>query len=149
MVVLSKIYTRTGDKGDTALVDGTRVPKFNARVEAYGTADELNAVLGVTRLHAEADLDAALSRIQNDLFDLGADPRELNDLVGDPAYAETVAKLKAEVLDGWDPDAIRAKMQALGRDLAIQTAWTRNVQPPDSIRWTMKPEMSYLDDEQI
>ena len=83
------------------------------------------------------------------LFDLGADPRELNDLVGDPAYAETVAKLKAEVLDGWDPDAIRAKMQTLGRDLAIQTAWTRNVQPPDSIRWTMKPEMSYLDDEQI
>ncbi len=83
------------------------------------------------------------------LFDLDVDPRELNDLVGDPAYAETVAKLKAEVLDGWDPDAIRAKMQALGRDLAIQTAWTRNVQPPDSIRWTMKPEMSYLDDEQI
>jgi choline-sulfatase len=83
------------------------------------------------------------------LFNLDADPRELNDLVGDPAYAETVTKLKAEVLDGWDADAIRAKMQALGRDLAIQTAWTRNVQPPDSIRWAMKPEMSYLDDEQI
>ena len=73
MVVLNKIYTRTGDKGDTALVDGTRVPKFNARVEAYGTVDELNAALGVTRHHAEGALAEALARIQNDLFDLGAD----------------------------------------------------------------------------
>ena len=83
------------------------------------------------------------------LFDLDADPRELNDLAGDPAYAATVEQLKAEALEGWDPDAIRAKMEALDRDLTIQTEWTRNVQPPDSIRWTMKPEMSYLDDEQI
>ena len=73
MVVLSKIYTRTGDAGDTALGDGTRVPKPSPRVEAYGTVDETNATIGLARLHATGDMDAALSRIQNDLFDLGAD----------------------------------------------------------------------------
>ena len=73
MVVLNKIYTRTGDKGDTALGDMTRVPKYSPRVAAYGTVDELNAHLGMARLHADGDTDAALSRIQNDLFDLGAD----------------------------------------------------------------------------
>ena len=73
MVVLSKIYTRTGDKGDTALGDGSRRPKHDARVTAYGTVDELNATLGLARLHASGDTDAALARIQNDLFDLGAD----------------------------------------------------------------------------
>ncbi len=83
------------------------------------------------------------------LFDLDADPHEFNDLAGDPAYKETVDRLKAEVLEGWDPDAIRAKMDELGADLPIHTAWTRHVQPPDTIRWTMKPEMSYLDDEQM
>jgi cob(I)alamin adenosyltransferase len=73
MVVLSKIYTRTGDAGDTALGDGRRVPKHAPRVEAYGTVDELNAALGLARLHAGGGTDAALARIQNDLFDLGAD----------------------------------------------------------------------------
>ncbi|MEC7765077.1 MAG: cob(I)yrinic acid a,c-diamide adenosyltransferase [Pseudomonadota bacterium] len=73
MVVLNKIYTRTGDKGDTALGDGTRVPKHSPRVEAYGTVDETNATIGMARLHATGDTDAALARIQNDLFDLGAD----------------------------------------------------------------------------
>jgi cob(I)alamin adenosyltransferase len=73
MVVLNKIYTRGGDKGETALGNGARVPKFSARVEAYGTADELNSVVGLARLVAEGDVDAALARIQNDLFDLGAD----------------------------------------------------------------------------
>jgi len=73
MVVLNKIYTRTGDKGDTALGDGTRVAKHDARVMAYGTSDELNSFVGVARLAASADMDAALARIQNDLFDLGAD----------------------------------------------------------------------------
>lgn len=73
MVVLNKIYTRTGDKGDTALGNGTRVAKHDARVNAYGTSDELNAFIGVARLEALDDMDAALSRIQNDLFDLGAD----------------------------------------------------------------------------
>lgn len=73
MVVLNKIYTRTGDKGDTALGNGTRVAKYDARVNAYGTVDELNATLGLARLHAEGALDDQLSAIQNDLFDLGAD----------------------------------------------------------------------------
>ena len=73
MVVLSKIYTRTGDAGDTALGDGTRVAKHALRVSAYGTVDETNATLGLARLHASGDMDAALQRIQNDLFDLGAD----------------------------------------------------------------------------
>lgn len=73
MVVLNKIYTRTGDKGTTALGNGDRVAKHDARVAAYGTTDELNAFLGVARLHAKGEMDAALARIQNDLFDLGAD----------------------------------------------------------------------------
>lgn len=73
MVVLNRIYTRTGDAGETALGDGTRVPKHSLRVAAYGTVDELNATLGLARLHAEGAIDDGLSRIQNDLFDLGAD----------------------------------------------------------------------------
>lgn len=73
MVVLNKIYTRTGDGGKTALGNGDRVAKYSGRVMAYGTVDELNAFVGVARQNAEADLDTALSRIQNDLFDLGAD----------------------------------------------------------------------------
>lgn len=73
MVVLNKIYTRTGDKGDTALGNGDRVAKHAARVNAYGTTDELNAFVGVARLHASGALDDQLAMIQNDLFDLGAD----------------------------------------------------------------------------
>ena len=73
MVVLSKIYTRTGDAGETALGDGTRVAKHAVRVAAYGTVDEANAAVGLARLHAERHVDEALARIQNDLFDAGAD----------------------------------------------------------------------------
>jgi len=73
MVVLNKIYTRTGDKGETALGNGTRVAKDSARVDAYGTVDETNATVGLARLHADGEMDLALARIQNDLFDLGAD----------------------------------------------------------------------------
>lgn len=73
MVVLNKIYTRTGDAGTTALGNGDRVAKHDARVEAYGTSDELNCFVGVARLAATGETDTALSRIQNDLFDLGAD----------------------------------------------------------------------------
>ena len=73
MVVLNRIYTKTGDAGETALGDGTRVAKFAGRVTAYGTVDEANATIGLARLHAGEDLDAALARIQNDMFDLGAD----------------------------------------------------------------------------
>lgn len=73
MVVLNRIYTRTGDRGETALGNGARVAKDALRVEAYGTVDETNAALGMARLHATGDMAAALARIQNDLFDLGAD----------------------------------------------------------------------------
>lgn len=75
MVVLNKIYTRTGDAGETALGNGKRVAKHDPRVAAYGTVDEVNAALGLARLHSEteSDTDAALARIANDLFDLGAD----------------------------------------------------------------------------
>jgi cob(I)alamin adenosyltransferase len=72
MVVLSKIYTKTGDAGETALGNGARVAKHSLRVSAYGTVDEVNATVGLARLHS-ADMDAALARISNDLFDLGAD----------------------------------------------------------------------------
>ena len=73
MVVLNKIYTKTGDAGETALGNGARVAKHSLRVTAYGTSDELNSFVGVARLEASGDLDEALSRIQNDLFDIGAD----------------------------------------------------------------------------
>lgn len=73
MVVLNKIYTRGGDKGETALGDGSRVAKHSARVNAYGTVDETNATVGLARLHATGSMDTQLAAIQNDLFDLGAD----------------------------------------------------------------------------
>jgi cob(I)alamin adenosyltransferase len=75
MVVLNKIYTRTGDDGTTALGTGERRKKYDLRIAAYGTLDEVNAAIGIARLHAadDASLDAALSHIQNDLFDVGAD----------------------------------------------------------------------------
>ncbi|GGB39855.1 cob(I)yrinic acid a,c-diamide adenosyltransferase [Roseibium aquae] len=76
MVVLNKIYTKTGDDGTTALGSGERRPKHDLRVESYGTVDETNAVVGLVRLHtghAYPEIDAVLNRIQNDLFDLGAD----------------------------------------------------------------------------
>jgi len=73
LVKLTKIYTRGGDSGETSLVDGSRVPKHALRVTAYGTVDETNAVIGLARLQTDGMVDDMLSRIQNDLFDLGAD----------------------------------------------------------------------------
>src|SRR6201985_1175024 len=75
MVVLNRIYTRTGDDGTTALGSGERRPKYDLRISAYGTVDETNAAIGVVRLHLAraAELDAMLGLVQNDLFDLGAD----------------------------------------------------------------------------
>lgn len=114
MVVLSKIYTRTGDKGDTALGNGARVAKDSARVTAYGTVDEANATLGLARLHATDEMAAALTRIQNDLFDLGADlctPDRAQD--AEAKYpplrmiAAQVARLESEI------DAMNARLQPL------------------------------------
>ncbi len=73
MVKLTKIYTRGGDRGETSLVDGARRSKADMRVSAYGDVDEANAAIGLVRLHTSGDSDAMLMRIQNDLFDLGAD----------------------------------------------------------------------------
>ncbi len=73
MVRLTRIYTRGGDGGETSLGDGVRLSKHALRVEAYGTVDEANAAIGLARLHAVAEADEMLGRVQNDLFDLGAD----------------------------------------------------------------------------
>ena len=104
MVVLSKIYTRTGDDSTTALGSGRRVAKYDLRVEAYGTLDETNAAIGVARLHTRerhAVLDAMLARIQNDLFDLGADlcfPDETKDARGRLQVTDAqVARLEGEI----------------------------------------------------
>jgi cob(I)alamin adenosyltransferase len=104
MVVLNKIYTRTGDDGTTALGSGRRVPKYDLRVEAYGTLDETNAAIGIARLYtrqAEPRLDAMLARIQNDLFDLGADlcfPDETKDARGRLTVSDAqVERLEHEI----------------------------------------------------
>jgi cob(I)alamin adenosyltransferase len=73
MVTLSKIYTKTGDSGETGLGDGSRISKASERIAAIGAVDETNSAIGIARLDAEGDADAMLARIQNDLFDLGAD----------------------------------------------------------------------------
>ena len=73
MVTLSKIYTKTGDSGQTGLGDGSRISKASMRIAAIGAVDETNAAIGIARLDAEDEMDAMLARIQNDLFDLGAD----------------------------------------------------------------------------
>jgi cob(I)alamin adenosyltransferase len=73
LVKLTRIYTRGGDKGQTSLGTGKRLSKHDLRVEAYGSVDEANAAVGLARLHTKGKVDAMLARIQNDLFDLGAD----------------------------------------------------------------------------
>jgi cob(I)alamin adenosyltransferase len=123
MVTLSKIYTRGGDKGQTSLGDGSRQTKYDPRVEAYGTVDEANATLGIVRLHTQGELDALLGRIQNDLFDLGADlctPEDARRRSGAlrvedsqitalekaiDHYNEPLATLKSFILPGGSPAA--------------------------------------------
>ena len=105
MVKLTRIYTRGGDRGQTSLGDGARVAKHDPRVAAYGTVDEANATIGLARLHATGALDAMLGRVQNDLFDLGADlcRPESDPGDGDPARsalrvnAAQVERLEAEI----------------------------------------------------
>ena len=111
MVVLNKIYTRTGDKGTTALGDGSRRPKHDLRVEAYGTVDETNATVGLARLHAEGEMDAALARIQNDLFDLGAD------LCRPDPDKDAEAKWPVLRMDQSQVDRLEAEIDAMNADL--------------------------------
>jgi cob(I)alamin adenosyltransferase len=114
MVVLNKIYTRTGDDGTTALGSGRRVAKYDLRVEAYGTLDETNAAIGLARLHTrggQPQLDAMLARIQNDLFDLGADlcyPDETKDSRGRLQVSDAqVKRLEGEI------DALNGELEPL------------------------------------
>ena len=117
MVVLNKIYTRTGDKGTTALGSGERVRKDSLRVSAYGTVDETNAAIGMARVHLAGltfpvDVDAILGRIQNDLFDLGADlclPDRGKPLPYEPLRVEPsqVDRLEREI------DAMNAELKPL------------------------------------
>jgi cob(I)alamin adenosyltransferase len=104
MVKLNRIYTKTGDNGTTGLGDGERVTKFDLRVEAFGTVDEANAAIGLARLHTADDpeLDGMLARVQNDLFDLGADlctPDKGQKLSWEPLRIidSQVSRLEAEI----------------------------------------------------
>lgn len=111
MVVLNRIYTKTGDAGETGLGDGTRIAKHAPRIEAIGAVDEANACLGMVRLVADGDFDAVLARIQNDLFDLGADlctPESSRKAEGALRIAEAqVTRLEREI------DAMNAELQPL------------------------------------
>src|SRR5581483_11533909 len=109
MVVLNRIYTRTGDKGQTALGDGTRLPKHALRIGAYGTVDEANAAIGVARLHTRGALDEMLARIQKDLFDLGAD------LCVPETAKRTEGRLR--ISDG-QADRLEREIDAMNADLA-------------------------------
>jgi cob(I)alamin adenosyltransferase len=99
MVKLDKIYTRGGDAGETSLGNGARVPKSSLRVASYGDVDEANSIIGIVRLYTEGEADAVLARVQNDLFDVGADlctPIEEN-----PAYpALRVTQPQVDWLEG-------------------------------------------------
>ncbi|MEP0322347.1 cob(I)yrinic acid a,c-diamide adenosyltransferase [Bauldia litoralis] len=133
MVVLNKIYTRTGDDGTTALGTGERRPKYDLRFQAIGTIDELNATIGLARVHAAAGaLDPMLARIQNDLFDLGADlavPQDEAKQRERLRIIETqVARLEAEI------DALNDALAPLtsfilpgGSPLAAATHFARTV----------------------
>lgn len=111
MVKLNKIYTRTGDDGTTGLVAGERRPKYDLRIEAYGTIDETNAVIGMARLHTASmsELDAMLMRIQNDCFDLGADLATPD--TGEKPEYEPLRIVDAQV------DRIEADIDTLNADL--------------------------------
>lgn len=114
MVVLNRIYTRTGDDGSTGLSDGSRVAKHDLRVEAMGTVDEANAVLGLARLHASGTMAVQIGAIQNELFDLGADlsrPGHASDAAAPYPVLRIIesqtARLEAEI------DAMNAELSSL------------------------------------
>jgi cob(I)alamin adenosyltransferase len=113
MVRLDRIYTRGGDKGTTSLGDGSRVPKHAPRIELLGQIDEANAVLGLARLHTRGGEDAMLARIQNDLFDLGAD-------LAVPLATETKSRLR---ISQAQIDRLEAEIDAMNEALAPLTSF--------------------------
>jgi len=118
MVTLNRIYTRTGDKGRTRLATGESVSKSDGRVEAYGAVDETNACLGLARLHtaaAEPELDAMLGRIQNELFDLGAD-------LATPPKPDEAEGQALRILDG-QVERLEAEIDALNTQLTALTSF--------------------------
>ena len=131
MVRLTRIYTKAGDKGETSLGDGRRVGKDSLRLEAMGAVDETNAAIGLARLHAKGAFDAMLARLQNDLFDLGADLCVPDDKPGRSRLRiaeEQVARLEREI------DALVAKQKPLtsfvlpgGTPLAAQLHLARTI----------------------
>ncbi len=150
MVRIDRVITRGGDTGETSLGDGTRVPKDAQRVEAYGTVDEANAAIGLLRLHVsgDADADAMLARIQNDLFDIGADlcvPGEMGErlrLTDAPALRleaevaamnEALTPLTSFTLPGGTPGAAHAHLARTvvrrAERLVVSLARTETVNP--------------------
>ncbi len=115
MVRLTKIYTRGGDKGETSLGDGSRIAKHDTRVAAYGTVDEANAVIGLARLHTSGEADEALARIQNDLFDLGADlcrPEVAEKAAGAKDAGGSLRIIQAQI------DRLEAEIDGMNAELA-------------------------------
>lgn len=164
MVVLNKIYTKTGDDGTTALGSGERTKKYNLRVEAYGTVDETNAAIGIARLHATHEpvkiVDEMLNRIQNDMFDLGADlatPDRGEPFEYEPLriVSEQVSRLEGEIdtLNG-ELEPLRSFVLPGGTALAAHLHLARTIcrraermmvelsQAPDEI--VSKPAMQYI-----
>jgi len=121
MVKLTKIYTRGGDKGQTSLVGGTRVSKDNSRIEAYGSVDEANSVIGIVRLSTEGNADQMLFRIQNDMFDLGADlATPADDKKPDPFVPDemTLRITEAQIT------RLEQEIDAMNADLSPLTSFT-------------------------
>jgi cob(I)alamin adenosyltransferase len=112
MVRLTRIYTRGGDKGETSLGDGQRVAKHSRRVAAFGAVDEANAAVGLARLHTSGEGDAMLARIQNDLFDLGADLCRPRDPPKGKGPALRIVQAQVERLER-EIDAMNARLAPL------------------------------------
>jgi cob(I)alamin adenosyltransferase len=121
MVKLGKIYTRGGDKGKTSLVGGKRVPKDCARIDAYGSVDEANSVIGIARLSTTGEADVMLARIQNDMFDVGADlATPAKDGVADPFAPDemTLRTTEAQIT------RLENEIDAMNIELAPLTSFT-------------------------
>lgn len=117
MVKLTKIYTRGGDKGETSLASGARVEKSGLRIEAIGAVDEVNAAIGLARTHTADDAEAMLGRIQNDLFDLGADLATPADPSQDPDHTQGLRVSPAQT------QRLEEELDGMGEVLAPLTSF--------------------------